>query len=344
MNRRSFQLLASALLSSTCLLPACQEAKSPQSAAWLKNPARRADKELVAVFAPALARSETLVRTLRSELALDFDVFAFGVERGASRHSIDSLVRSQEPTAIVLIDNPTVTAYSEWAKTQLNPPPAIILMSSFAEDLHRQVPNSTGIAFEPPAVRSLTDARYILGVPIHRVGVVYRKGFESYFAREKARAALEKIQLIGMPVRHSPSAREVHRALVRLSEADVHALWVPNDNALLSNHLLQDGWVPVLERHRIPVIVGVPSLISHDLHFGTFAAVPDVEAIGVQAADLIYKLSSHAWKTGSQAVLPPLSIRTYVDVERARHLGMTPETERGVDVLVGSQRHRGQSP
>lgn len=343
MNRRTFQLLTASVALQSWVATGCQEAKRAKSAAWLKNPPRREEKDLIAVLAPVRTLSENLIRTLRSELALDFDVFAFGVERGASRLSIDEIIRNQKPTAVVLVDNPTVTAYADWAKTQIKPPPALILMSSFAEDLQREVPNSTGIAFEPPAVRILADARYVLGVPIHRVGVIYRKGFEAYFSRERHRAALEKIQLVGAPVRRSPSAREVHRALVRLGEAEIHALWVPNDNALLSSHLLQDGWVPVLERQRIPVIVGVPSLISSDLHFGTFAAVPDVEAIGVQAADLIYTLSSNGWATSSQAVQPPLSIRTYVDVERARQLGMTLETERSVDVLVGSPRLRGRS-
>ncbi len=342
MRRRNlFGLLVATSLTGVLSSSCREQPRRPASAAWLVNPARRSEKSLIAVLAPVHARSETLVRTLRSELAADFDVFSFGVDRNTSPEDLGAIIRAENPTLVVLVDNPTVNTYAVWAKEQLRPPPGLIVMSSFAEDLKRHVPNSTGIAFEPPAVRVLADARYILGVPIHRVGVVYREGFEGYFSREMERAEREKIQLVGARVGRSPSPREVYRALARLRDADVHALWVPNDNALLTAPLIERAWSPVLERQRIPVIVGVPSLVSGDFHFGTFAAVPDVEAIGVQAADFVYSISENDWKAHSLAIQPPLSVRTYVDVSRARQLGMTPEGERSVDVLVGSSRQRG---
>jgi hypothetical protein len=254
------------------------------------------------------------------------------------REEVGNIIRTNNPSAVVLVDNPTVSVYASWARTQPAPPPSVIVMSSFAEQLQPGVPNSTGISFESPAVTSLLDLRRILKVPVRTAGVVYRHGFESYVRQEQARAAREKIDLVIEADRKMPTAAEVERALGRLRARGIDALWVTNDNGLLSTGLLHDVWVPFVERNRIPVIVGVPSLLSEDVKFGTFAAVPDIEGIGLQAADLIYSLSDNEWKPPTLRVQPPLSVRTYVDLKSARGLGMSKNAELTVDVLIGGAR------
>lgn len=191
-----------------------------------------------------------------------------------------------------------------------------------------------GISFETPAVTSLTDLRRLLDVPIERVGVVYRSGFETYVERETQRAAFEKITLVTERVGAQPTSADIHRALERLRDAEVDALWVSNDNGLLESRMLHDAWFPFVQRNQLPVVVGVPSLVSAQRTFGTFAVVPDVEGIGLQAADLIFSLADHGWQPLDMPVQPPVSVKTIVHRDSARRLGMSSRLERTVDVLV----------
>jgi putative ABC transport system substrate-binding protein len=338
--RRVADLCVIALLVLLTWATGCRpEARVVTPAAWMENAPRRDGVEMVYVLTPAAAPAERFVRTLRSELRDEFDVHVFPVDRETTLSRINELITIGKPSAVVLVDNPTAGLYARWARAHEVPPVALLVMCSFAEQLQRTVPNSTGIAFEPPAVTSLSDARRILGTPIRRVGVIYRAGFESYISREQARAAHEKIELVPIAVERSPTARQVSMALRDLEDADVQALWVTNDNGLLMPRLIRNAWLPFVERTSLPVVVGAPSLVSPSAHFGTYAAVPDVEGIGLQASDLIFSLQERKWRVESSGVQPPLSVKTYVDVALARKLGMSHEAERTVDVLVDADSH-----
>lgn len=328
------RLLGVTILVLFCAALACKPQR-PEGPQWLSNLDRRQSHDLIAVLTPPAEEARKLVRALRSELSTDFDVHVFAADRTMSEQDVAAIMRDHRPSAVVLVDNPTVATYGKWARRQHSPPPSVIVMSSFAEELQRTIPNSRGISFEPPAVTSLTDVRRILEVPLKRVGVVYRHGFEDYVAREKLRAAGEKIELVAAPVRKRPTSAELHRALEKLKRQRVDGLWVSNDNGLLTRQLLQEAWLPFLERQHLPVIVGVPSLVSPGTKFGTFAAVPDIEGIGLQTADLIYAMAEKNWEPVGLMIQPPVSVKTFVDVDSARRLGMSSESELTVDVLVG---------
>ncbi len=333
MKRRVFGIAAAAGAFS---LACSRTANVVELPFWMNNPERRDNRELVLVLTPVSRPVQILVQTLRSELGSAFDVHTSAVSPETSSGDMGRWISALKPTVVVLVDNPTARTYARWARTQAAPPPAVIAMASFAEQLRRVIPNSTGVAFEPPAVASLIDARRLLGIPIQRVGVVYRRGFESFIAVEKARAELEDLELVSVAVRAHPSPRDLSRALMQLEDRGVHALWIFNDNRLLSNRLLQKAWLPFTQRHELPVIAGVPSLVSGEFHLGTYAAVPDVEGLGLQVADLIFGLREQSWVVADRPVQPPFSIRTYIDVERARRLGMPKHEELTVDVLVTS--------
>src|SRR5690606_16298844 len=112
----------------------------------------------------------------------------------------------------------------------------------------------------------------------------------------------------------------LNHALRELEGQDVQALWISNDNVLLSPTLLSHAWLPLARRAKIPIVVGVPSLVTSRPHFGTYAAVPDLEGLGLQTADLVYELESAGWNARKTPVQPPVSIKTYVDLPRAREL------------------------
>jgi hypothetical protein len=295
---------------------------------------RRSQLPLISVLAPEAAPVLPLVATLRSELALDFDLEVIAVRRDTSLDELRAALDAQKPSAVVLVDNSAVQLYAPLASAAKRPLPAVIVMSSFVERLQQSVPNSLAIAFETPAVTTLSDVRSILARPIARAGLVYREGFESFVARERALALPEKIELVALAVPAEPSVASLGRALRRLEREHLDAMWLSNDNVLLSQKLLSNAWVPFAKKTALPIVVGVPALVQGAVPFGTYAAVPDTVGLGVQTADLIYALQKSGWRAQGPAVQPPVAVKTYLNVALARELGAPPENEKRVDVLL----------
>ena len=163
--------------------------------------------------------------------------------------------------------------------------------------------------------------------PIERVGVIYRKGFQRYIREQAALAKSEEIEVVAVEVPNDASAQDVGEALSGLAKR-VDALWVLNDNALLTPEHIRDGWLPPLDERPLPTIVGIPGLVTKDVRFGTFAVVPDLGALGVQAATLIFDLDHDGWQIADGLrIEEPHSVRTVLDVESARaHFGFKEST------------------
>jgi hypothetical protein len=112
-----------------------------------------------------------------------------------------------------------------------------------------------------------------------------------------------------------PNSSEIKRALRRLKQ-QVDAIWVLNDDRLLSPRLIADGWLPGLnERPWRSTIVGAASLVSPGSSFGTFAVLPDHTALGAQAASLMFDIADNDWTVPSaDDTQLPLSTTTTVDL------------------------------
>jgi ABC-type uncharacterized transport system substrate-binding protein len=164
--------------------------------------------------------------------------------------------------------------------------------------------------------------RSLVTAPIERVGVIHRKGFQRYVREQAALAKSEEIQVVAVEVPNDASPQDVADALSKLAKR-VDALWVLNDNALLTPDHIRGGWLPVLEERALPTIVGISGLVTKDVRFGTFAVIPDLGALGIQAATLVYDLAHNGWQIpAGQGIEEPLSVHAILDVDSARaHFG-----------------------
>lgn len=306
------------------------------------NSPRRSQLPMVVV----LSQSQRVVlpyqAALRSELADDFDVWSWPVDGEADWQATQRLIEQWRPVVVVLVDNPTAVHYRDWAANRPSLPAAILVMSAFVEELQPTVPNSVAVAFESPAVTSLVAVRALLERRINRVGVLYRERFSAFIERQRRQLADERITLVSERLSMNPSPGELRRGLKRLRRQGVDALWVTNDDALLSKAMLAGVWLPFAERYPMPIVVGVPSLVGRQVHFGLYAAAPDIEALGVQTADLVIELRARDYRADGRRVLPPLSARTYVDWELARNLGAKQMLESTVDIVVGREQGTSQ--
>lgn len=331
--RRRLRMFALGALSLLFVSLACSRGE-PARVAEFRSVARDPSLPLVTVVTPDSPEAIPLVRVLRSELRGSFDVQVSLAGPELDAEDLREALDTSRPVAVVLVDNSVTSLYRRAILGHRTPPPAVLVMNSFVEQVQPTIPNSTAIGFEPPAVVSLTHVRSLLERPIRRAGVVYRKGFEGFIEKERARARAEDIELVGIEVAEHPSTSAIGRALHRLERADPDVVWITNDNVLLSERALSEAWLPFARKARVPIVVGVPALVTKDGSFGTYAAVPDTEGLGLQTADLLFGLDGERFHASVAAVQPPVSIRTYLNVPRAVSLGLAPEGRSRVDVLV----------
>jgi len=113
----------------------------------------------------------------------------------------------------------------------------------------------------------------------------------------------------------------------------VDAIWMLNDNALVrSPDFVDDAWRAELTDAKVPLIVGVPNLVEPGSPLATLAVVPDHEALGLQAANLLFELSENDWQVERFPVELPLSVRTVVDLKLVRaNFGLRPEALKHID-------------
>lgn len=315
-------LMSAAWLALSCGNAQTSAPKAPSTFA-VEAPKRRANFDSVAVFLPLDAAVEPTWVTLRDELSPELDVIPIPISANSTTADFARAFAAYSPKCVVLFDNKTTSLYARYQATlpEKTFPPAVILLSSFAT-LYTNVQGSTGIAYEVSLLLSATRLRNFVTTPIERVGVIHRRGFQRYVREQAALAKSEEIEVVAVEVPNDASPQDVANALSKLAK-QVDALWVLNDNALLTPAHIRDGWLPPLRERPLPTIVGIPGLVTKDVRFGTFAVVPDLSALGVQAATLIYDLAHDGWQPPDRrGIQEPLSVRTVLDVETARaHFG-----------------------
>ena len=112
----------------------------------------------ILVCMPETAQTKEVWKGLSDELSHDYRLVAIRVERGTEASIIAEGIKHYQPTAIVLMNNPTLAAYRDYqANTpSLDYPPAVIVMSSFLEHQSSQLISTTGISYEVPLITVMT--------------------------------------------------------------------------------------------------------------------------------------------------------------------------------------------
>jgi hypothetical protein len=331
------------VLALVLLLGACANGGLPAetavpAAAPLVDPPRRPGKALVLLAMPDSASFRTVRRALVDEIKKDFDVNTTIVDAHTSIDDFRQRVDAAHPACLVLMDNPTVKLYRAYQKGHAGPPPpALVVMSSFLEELRADLPNASGVAYEVPGVTAFVNLRSVIERPVNRVGVLHRPSFRRFVERQKTLAAKEQITLVPVEVPSDPTTSDVRSALKSLQgSGQIDALWVLNDNGLLKDgQFLESAWRAELASLGVPVVVGVPTLVSADARFGTFAVLPDLEAMGVQAANVLFEISESGWRAGEHPVELPVSTVTVVNMRQVKeHFGLREGATRRIDKVI----------
>lgn len=233
--------------------------------------------------------------------------------------------RATRPKALVLMDNRSVGTWRDAAAALADTAtPAVALMGVRLDLAVQGLPRTIAVAYEIPAVTSVVNLRTVVNSPVRRVGVVYRASWESFFRRQEGFCAAESVELVGrsVPDGDNPGAA-LREALGELLEGPgrVDALWVLNDNALLTPRLIQSIWAPFVRRTRTLAVVGVEPLVQPALDFGSFAVLPDNYALGGQVAGLLQDIHDAGWKIPAPRVEQPLSVLKILNLRQVRRNG-----------------------
>ncbi|HEV8551663.1 MAG TPA: hypothetical protein VGQ57_21590 [Polyangiaceae bacterium] len=319
LTRRTF-LLGVPLLTVSCSVGGGQRLAHTSMPHELAS-AHSTGKPTVLVCMPDTKQTREVWAGLKDELAGHFSLVAVEVD---GEHGADALGRAMaehQPVCVVLMNNPTVFAYARYQATTHLPsyPPAIVVMTSFLDRRPTAIADATGISYEVPLITVVTNLRKLMSSPVERVGVVRRMPLHGFVAHQAELARREQIGVIEQPVSLDPNAAELKYALRELKQ-HCDAIWILNDDRLLTERLIADGWLPGLnERPYKPAIVGAASLVSPGQSFGTFAVLPDHTALGVQTANRVFDLADADFRlTDHDEVDLPLSTTTTVDLVQAR--------------------------
>jgi putative ABC transport system substrate-binding protein len=278
-------------------------------------------------------------KSLVSEVQKSFNIHTLAVAPETTVADLASAIRTVGPVCVVLMNNATMNLYRQYQTA--NPgapmPAAVLLMASLVEDVQARLRRATGIAYEVPGVTAFVQLRSVISAPINRVGVIYRPAFRTFVERQKFLAAKEHVELIAVSVPNDVTAAGLREALHNLAErSKVDAVWMLNDNGLVRDaEFIDDAWRKELGDAKLPLIVGVPNLVEPRSPLGTLAAVPDHEALGLQAANLLFELSENDWQVETHPVELPLSVKTVVDVKLVRaNFGLRPDALKHIDTAL----------
>lgn len=292
----------------------------------------------ILLLAPASKGFSQAISALKANLN-DFDTKYLEISEHTKSQDIQSAISQYVPNAIVLFDNKSVRAYRQYLieNPTVQALPVIALMALQVEDALENFSQYIGISYEIPAVTTISRLRSLIKDPIRKVGVVYRASMEAFYLDHQKLCQIEHIELIGFKVSNEGSpGNELRRGLDRLvRENQVDAIWILNDNLLLTPRLFQEVWSPFMRAHRIPGIVGVETLVQPKLQFALYAALPDPAGLGAQAANLVYEIADNNWKVIESRVEKPLSIiQIWNSIMAEKVSTPRPEVHRLVDKVL----------
>jgi hypothetical protein len=324
---RNIALLATLLGLSSCVTGPQSTAHKPVAAA-IVDPPRRTGKPLALVVMPDSESFRSVRRTLVNEVKQDLDVVTHIIDGRTTAAEFTAKLEASGAASVVLMDNPTVKLYRAYQSARKGKGaiiPAVVVMASFLEELKAELLNASGVAYEVPGVTAFVQLRSVIERPVRRVGVVHRPAFGPFVERQSALAAKEQIVLVPARVPVDASAPVIKQALADLrSQGQIDAIWVLNDNGLLRDAgFLEAAWREEIAAMGVPVVVGVPTLVSPEARFGTFAVLPDLDALGTQAANVLLDVAESDWQASEHPVELPVSTRTVVNIRQVReHFGL----------------------
>ncbi len=287
-----------------------------------------AQVKIIAIFPKGDAVRDVLVN-VKEAVGEDIDVVEIEVEKDEQWENISQKALSAKPKAFLLLDNVSIRIYKEYFKEVVegDPIPAVSLMAIQIERETSGLP-ILGISYEVPIVTSVVNLRIVSKKSISKVGVIYRDSWEPFIERNKEFCKSENVELVGYSIDDDTDGvlGQIKKGIKKLiKKKKVDAIIVLNDNFLLNKKSLTKAWMPKMKKLKIPVIVGVETLVNTNFKMGDFAVIPDNVGLGGQAGNLLFELMDNDWMLDEGRVDPSLSVMKILNRTLAEKKGFLNE-------------------
>lgn len=267
-----------------------------------------------------------VVKGITDDLGSEAQINELIVDDKMNKSTLAIAIKKIKPMIIVLLDNVAIRCYREYAielPDSVPVQPSIILMGIMVEKAIAGIRNAEAISYEIPIVTAAVNLRTISGLPITKVGVVNRVLMDELVMSNKESCSREGIHIVSrsLPDKKRTMSVELRKALDDLfAKENIDALWIPNDNKLLTPYLVTSVWIPKVKQYGKPVIVGIESLADPKLDFATLAVLPDHESLGAQVAALVMRARKNGWHVESGRVEPSISVYKILNYKQASKL------------------------
>jgi hypothetical protein len=267
-----------------------------------------------------------VVKGITDDLGSDGVINELIVDESMNKNSINAAIKKYKPMVVVLLDNMAIKSYRDYVidiPDSVSVQPSIILMGIMVEKAIEGIRNAEAISYEIPIVTSAVNLRTISGLPITKIGVINRELMNELIEQNKEQCSREGITIVSrsLPDQKRTMSVDLRKALDELFVKEkVDALWIPNDNKLLTPYLVTSVWIPKVKQYRKPVIVGLEALVDPKLDFGTLAVLPDHESLGTQVASLVMSARKNGWVVESGKVEPSISVIKVLNQRQASKL------------------------
>lgn len=261
---------------------------------------------------------------LKGELASEFSIDELLLSEELVPQDIKRKINTVSPKMVILMDNKAISLYKKYQESlstaEKNNIPSVSIMGVFMNLALEGMANATGISYEVPVVTSIVSLRAALDRPFKKVGIVHRDILNDFVRINKEYCSKEGVAIINYEISSKDNIKKsVKKSLERLDGKDkVDAIWVPNDNNLLTADILQNVWMPFAKKFKKPIIVGVEVLVNPKFNFGTFAVIPDHKSLGMQAAEKVYEAMDNNWQMDSMVIDPPTSIYKIINYQQVK--------------------------
>ena len=251
-------------------------------------------------------------------------------------------MREKQPDLVVLMDNIAVSHMIRFGREPDAFAKGLKAIATMSLNLKRVLEGQkqiAGIAYEVSAFAVISEFRYLVRVPVHRVAVFYRKSQYDIVIREaKDQLGRAGIELLPVDVEvEGKNAADVARFLeAELKEniqgSRVDAILVLSDNGLINEKTFGPVWLKSAKSFGVPLITNLSAFVSKDLDFCAFAVSPNLRDLGSQTAEMILSVVNDGESPGTIGVNYVLSAGSVADFDKLDRLGIKVDEQRAANV------------
>lgn len=277
---------------------------------------------------------ETVARDLKKHKHVDFII-----DKNSDYAQFIAALEKNKPDFVALLDNKAVNfmkRLEEEKKPQnLSHIQAAATMALNLRNVLQGSGRICGIHYEVPAFTIITRFRSLMERTITRVLAPYRASeFEWMISEGKKQLQKEGIELIAVDVEANGREQEAINKLVEktLSEEyegkKIDAVLVPTDNVILNKEAFAAIWLRKARSLKVPFLCNIEKFTSKDFDFCTFAAFPDLVALGHQLAEQINEVLENGSSVSDLGVDYIIGVQEALNMSRARALNLPLRSDR----------------